>query len=260
VSAGDLLQRPRGDDPGPTPLWHARDGVTDHPLAEAIVRRADAEGVAVLEAGPLESVTARGVRAHVDGEVVEIGSLRMWGDLPGGVPVAVRDAVAALQVQARSTMVVRHGARWLGVFGVADTARPAAPAALAALRRMGVKPIVMLTGDNEHVAGMIGREVGVDEIRAHLLPEDKALERMFLSTSLEGGLAVGGLLLAVGAAAGFCAVTGWSPAGFWTLDPRQTLLVAIPAATALCLGGQVVFTSFLLSFLGLGRRNVRTEV
>jgi len=92
-----------------------------------------------------------------------------------------------------------------------------------------------------------------------LLPEDKGLERMFLRTSLEGGLAVGGLLLAVGSAAGFCAVTGWSPAGFWTLDPQRTLLVAIPAATALCLGGQVVFTSFLLSFLGLGRRNVRTE-
>jgi len=91
-----------------------------------------------------------------------------------------------------------------------------------------------------------------------LLPEDKSLERMFLRTSLEGGLAVGGLLLAVGCVAGFCAVTGWSPAGFWTLDPRQTLLVAIPSATALCLGGQVVFTSFLLSFLGLGRRNVRT--
>ena len=93
-----------------------------------------------------------------------------------------------------------------------------------------------------------------------LLPEDKALEGMFLRTSLEGGLAVGGLLLAVGSAAGFCAVTGWSPAGFWTLDPQQTLLVAIPSATALCLGGQVVFTSFLLSFLGLGRRNVRSEV
>lgn len=147
---------------------------SQHPLAEAIVRRADAEGAAALESGPLESVTARGVRAVIDGETVEIGSLRMWADLPGGVPSVVQEAVAALQAQARSTMVIRHGTRWLGVFGVADTARPAAAAALEALRRMGVKPIVMLTGDNEHVARQIGREVGIDDVQAHLLPEDKA--------------------------------------------------------------------------------------
>ena len=95
------------------------------------MRRADAEGVPALDAGPLESVTARGVRAIVDGEIVEIGSLRMWDDLAGGVPAIVQDAVAALQAQARSTMVVRHGQRWLGVFGVADTPRAAAPSALA---------------------------------------------------------------------------------------------------------------------------------
>jgi Cd2+/Zn2+-exporting ATPase len=148
---------------------------SQHPLAEAIVRRVDADGVPTLEAGPLESVTARGVRAVVDGEVVEIGSLRMWADLPGGVPAVVEQAVAALQARARSTIVVRHGGRWLGVFGVADTARGAARGALTTLRHLGVQPIVMLTGDNEHVANAIGLEVGVDEVRAHLLPEDKAL-------------------------------------------------------------------------------------
>ncbi|AMY08002.1 putative cadmium-transporting ATPase [Luteitalea pratensis] len=147
---------------------------SQHPLAEAIVRRADAEAVPALDAGPLESVTARGVRSIVGGETVEIGSIRMWDDLAGGVPTIVQDAVAALQAQARSTMVVRHGRRWLGVFGVADTPRAAAPSALATLRRLGVKPIVMLTGDNERVGVAIGRQVGVDEVRAGLLPEDKA--------------------------------------------------------------------------------------
>lgn len=148
---------------------------SQHPLAEAIVRRADAEGVLAPDAGPLESVTARGVRAVVDGEIVEIGSLRMWVDLPGGVPIDVTQAVADLQARARSTIVVRHGTRWLGVFGVADRPRAAARGALAALRSLGVKPIVMLTGDNEQVASAIGSEVGVDQVRAHLLPEDKAL-------------------------------------------------------------------------------------
>ncbi|WP_396627207.1 heavy metal translocating P-type ATPase [Luteitalea sp.] len=147
---------------------------SQHPLAEAIVRRADADGVTVPDAGPLESVTARGVRAHVDGALVEIGSLRMWADLPGGVPARVADVVQALQARARSTMVVRQGDAWLGVIGVADRPRPAAPPALAALRRLGISPIVMLTGDNDQVASAIAREVGIDEVRAHLLPADKA--------------------------------------------------------------------------------------
>jgi Cd2+/Zn2+-exporting ATPase len=148
---------------------------SQHPLAEAIVRRADGDGVPTPEAGPLESVTARGVRSLVDGEIVEIGSVRMWTSLPGGVPFVVEEAVAALQARARTTIVVRHGERWLGVLGVADTPRPGARGALAALRRLGVNPVVMLTGDNQQVAAAIGREVGVDEVRAHLLPEDKAL-------------------------------------------------------------------------------------
>ncbi|BCS31933.1 hypothetical protein TBR22_A11360 [Luteitalea sp. TBR-22] len=147
---------------------------SQHPLAEAIVRRADAEGVSTPAAGPLESVTARGVRALVDGATVEIGSLRMWADLPGGVPARVSEAVQELQARARSTMVVRHGSCWLGVIGVADRPRPTARAALGALRRLGVSPIVMLTGDNEQVAEAIAQEVGIDEVRAHLLPADKA--------------------------------------------------------------------------------------
>ena len=70
-------------------------------------------------------------------------------------------------------MVVRHGARWLGVFGIADQPRPRVRTALDALGRLGVAPIVMLTGDHRSVAESVGRQVGVDEVRAELLPEDK---------------------------------------------------------------------------------------
>jgi glycosyltransferase involved in cell wall biosynthesis len=86
-----------------------------------------------------------------------------------------------------------------------------------------------------------------------LLPEDRTLEQMFRLFTLETGLAAGAVFLLLGVAGGVCAATGWSRTGFWTLTARETLLVAIPSATALCLGGQVVFTSFLLSFLGLRR-------
>ena len=87
-----------------------------------------------------------------------------------------------------------------------------------------------------------------------LLPEDATLERMFRLFKLETGLAVGGVLLLLGLVGGLSAAAGWSRAGLWTLDPRDALLLAIPSATALCLGGHVIFTSFLLSFLGLRRR------
>ncbi len=77
---------------------------------------------------------------------------------------------------------------------------------------------------------------------------------MFNRFTLETGLVVGAALLAIGLTAGVIAAVGWSPSGVGTLTPREALQVAIPAVTAMCLGGQVVLTSFLFSFLGLRRR------
>jgi Cd2+/Zn2+-exporting ATPase len=146
---------------------------SQHPLAEAIVRHAVASRATLAEAAPLESVTARGVRSLVAGEPVEIGSLRMWQDTPEAVPPAVREAVSRLQNAARSTVVIRHGSRWLGVFGIADLPRPGVRRALERLRALGVSPVVMLTGDHAQVARAIAAEVGVDEVHADLLPEQK---------------------------------------------------------------------------------------
>ena len=70
-------------------------------------------------------------------------------------------------------MIVRHGERWLGVLGLADQPRPEARGVLQALRALGLGPLVMLTGDNVGVAEAVGRELGVDQVKAELLPEDK---------------------------------------------------------------------------------------
>jgi hypothetical protein len=91
-------------------------------------------------------------------------------------------------------------------------------------------------------------------INEGLLPHDRQFERLFKTFTLEIGLAVGVLLLFLGVAGGAYAVSRWSAVGFGGLDARATLRTAIPAATAICLGGQVVLTSFLLSFIGLKRR------
>jgi Zn2+/Cd2+-exporting ATPase len=147
---------------------------SQHPLAQAVVRRAATERLTLPEeVGALQSVTARGVRSSVDGATVEIGNLRLWEAAGITVPAVVREATAVLQTRARSVMVVRHGERWLGVIGLADQPRPGVGQVLDWLRQLGLRPLVMLTGDNREVGEAIGRDVGVDEVRAELLPEDK---------------------------------------------------------------------------------------
>lgn len=144
---------------------------SQHPLAQAVVRRAEEAKLELPEAGELESVTARGVRSTIAGRKVEIGTLRLWeGD---AIPQEVKDAVAQLQAAGRSVMAVRHGERWLGVIGVADQPRKSVKEVLNQLRALEIRPLVMLTGDNRGVGEAIGTEVGVDEVKADLLPEDK---------------------------------------------------------------------------------------
>lgn len=146
---------------------------SQHPLAEAVVRRARADNLSLPQAGELESLTARGVRSEVEGRTVEIGTLRLWEETGVTVPEEVRAAISTLQAAGRSTMAVRHGEQWLGVLGVADRPREGVRQILDRLRSLGIRSIVMLTGDNRGVGAAIAAEVGVDEVKAELLPEDK---------------------------------------------------------------------------------------
>jgi Zn2+/Cd2+-exporting ATPase len=147
---------------------------SQHPLARAVVRHAEAAGLALPEAGELQSFTSRGVRSSVAGETVEIGSLRLWDDdAAANPPREVIDRVGRLETAGRSVMVVRRGERWLGVIGVADRPRAGVRELIASLRALGIGPIEMLTGDNRGVGEAVGREVGVDTVHADLMPEDK---------------------------------------------------------------------------------------
>lgn len=146
---------------------------SQHPLAEAVVRRAEKKGLTLPEAGDLESVTARGVRSSVDGVGVEIGNLRLWEDEGIAVPDEIRQTMERLEKAGRSVMAVRHGERWLGVLGVSDQPRSDASAVIQRIRDLGIETMIMITGDNEGVARAIADEVGLDDVRADLLPEDK---------------------------------------------------------------------------------------
>ena len=146
---------------------------SQHPLAQAVVRAAVDRKIEAPDAGPLESVTARGVRATVEGELVEIGSARLWTDRQIAIPMAIEVTLDRLQKDGRSVMIVKHGSRWLGVLGLADQPRPEARAVLEQLRALSLRPLVMLTGDNRGVAEAVARSIGVDDVRSDLLPEDK---------------------------------------------------------------------------------------
>ena len=121
------------------------------------------------EAGELTSITGQGVRADFAGETVRIGNLRLFDS----VPESVRTEVERLEANGKTTMVVQAGKRFLGVLGLSDTPREDAAAMLGELHRLGVRKTIMLTGDNARVGRAIADAVGLDEVRADLLPEDK---------------------------------------------------------------------------------------
>jgi Cd2+/Zn2+-exporting ATPase len=91
------------------------------------------------------------------------------------VPEGVESTVADLQANAHSVLVVRRGQQWLGVIGVADPIRPGVQRLLGQLRELGIRSIVMLTGDNRPAAEAIARQAGIDRVCADLLPEDKVV-------------------------------------------------------------------------------------
>jgi Cd2+/Zn2+-exporting ATPase len=164
---------------------------SQHPLAAAVVRRAEADQVSHETATDVESITGRGIRARVGGTVVQVGSARLFSNAGIAVSPSVSAALERLQSAGRSVMLVRQDDRWLGTVGLADRPREGVRDVLNRLRTIGIRQIVMLTGDHRWVGEAIGIEVGVDAVLADLLPEDKVTS---IRTLLEehGGVAMVG--------------------------------------------------------------------
>ena len=150
--------------------------LSDHPLAAAVVRHGEqalAAGTA-LEAQDLKSVTGRGVRAQLQGQEVLLGKEELFDESSGPrMPEELRAAVQELEGAGQTTMVVRWGERYLGVLGLMDTPRDSAPAMIQRLRELGIKRMIMISGDNQSVADAVAKQVGLDEAHGDLMPEDK---------------------------------------------------------------------------------------
>ena len=145
---------------------------SEHPLAAPILNAARDEGLSVALPDTLESVPGKGIRAIADGEPILVGNPALLEQFGIESPDAARVA-DGLADGGTTPMIVAAGDRALGVIAVADEVREMAADMITGLHRIGVKDVVMLTGDVEPVARAIGDATGVDEIRASLLPEDK---------------------------------------------------------------------------------------
>ncbi|UWQ90381.1 cadmium-translocating P-type ATPase [Rhodobacteraceae bacterium M382] len=145
---------------------------SEHPLAEAIVRGAEERGVALATASDFEAVTGKGVRGVVDGRSVALGNLALLSEmgLEGGELTAKADA---RRDEGETVMFVVLEGQIEGLVSVADPVKVTTPAALEALHGLGFR-IIMATGDNKRTAKAIGARLGIDEIRADVLPENKA--------------------------------------------------------------------------------------
>jgi Cd2+/Zn2+-exporting ATPase len=155
---------------------------SEHPLARPVLEAAAAEGLQVPGLPEhTEPVPGKGVVATLDGSRVAVGNLALVAeeqdaaatDASGGDLSRAAQVVEELAAAGRTPMVVARDGRVLGVVAVADRVRDDAPEMVRRLHAAGVKKVVMLTGDIEPVARAVGAAVGVDEVRAGLLPEDK---------------------------------------------------------------------------------------
>lgn len=144
-----------------------------HPLAQAVVRKAQAGNLGLLASGELQSLTGRGVQAEVQGKLMRIGSPKLFTEAGLTLPQEAADANQRLGEEGKSTMLVGWGEQVVGIIALADQPRTEAPATLNRLKELGIKSLIMLTGDNQRVANNIARTVGLTEVRADLMPENK---------------------------------------------------------------------------------------
>ncbi len=157
--------------------------LSDHPLASAIVDGGKQllGDVDIPKAENLQALTARGVKAVVDGKIIHIGNRRLFEELTKQeIPLTITEVMENLENQGHTAMLVHQDKVYLGVIAVMDVAREEAQSTLKALKEIGINRMIMLTGDNQQVANTIAKELGITDPMGNLLPEDKvaAIEKL----------------------------------------------------------------------------------
>ncbi len=144
---------------------------SEHPLAQAIVKGAEDRGLGLSSVEKFESVTGQGVRGEIGVRKVAVGSRRFM-DAQGTVPASLADKADALRTQGKTALYAALDGRTVAVVAVADPIKETTPEAIKTLQSEGVR-VVMLSGDSRKTAEAVGRQLGIDEVIAEVLPEQK---------------------------------------------------------------------------------------
>ncbi len=145
---------------------------SEHPLAESIVRGAEERGVKLADAEDFEAVTGMGVKGVVDGKSVALGNARMVKEM-GLSTGSLSQTANSRRDEGETVMFIMLEGKIAGLVSVADPVKESTPDAIRALHEVGFR-VIMATGDNERTAKAVAGRLGIDEIRADVMPEDKA--------------------------------------------------------------------------------------
>jgi len=166
----DIVTLESGDQRELLRIAAAIESGSEHPLARAVVTRGRAEQLTPPAVTQFEAVTGKGVRAMVEGGLALLGSPDFLIDNGFTIDTAVS---GALEAQGKTVIALAHQGRLLGLIAIADPLRPTSAAAVAALKKQGIR-VIMLTGDNALAAAYIAHAAGIDHFESRLLPEHKA--------------------------------------------------------------------------------------
>ncbi|HML21085.1 MAG TPA: heavy metal translocating P-type ATPase [Aggregatilinea sp.] len=158
-------------------LLHAAGAVearSEHPLSRAVREAAEKRGLTLAEVEDFEAVTGQGVNGFLGDTLVRVGRLKYIAECAGEPPAELMAVHDRLHTEAKTVLFVCYGGEWMGLLAVADQIRAQSARIVQDLHRAGVKRVVMLTGDNVSVGQRIAQMAGVDEVRAELMPGDKA--------------------------------------------------------------------------------------
>jgi len=146
---------------------------SEHPLARSVMARAKECGIKVLDPDDFNIEVGMGVTARLDGKKILVGKNKFLREKGTHITDSIENAISEQTEQGRTTVLVANDLKPVGLIAIADEIRSETPHAIASLKAMGVKEIIMLTGDNHKVAKAVAKEIGVDDFQAELLPEQK---------------------------------------------------------------------------------------
>jgi cation-transporting ATPase V len=151
------------------------ENASEHPIARAVASGAEQRGLTLLDVDEFRAIAGRGVRASTDGVEVVVGRAKLVEEIGLEIPPEHREALERLEAEGKTAFLAGWRGRVRGVVAVADTLRETARDAVAEIARLGVQ-VAMITGDNRRTAEAIARELGIEQVRAEVLPQDKAAE------------------------------------------------------------------------------------